>query len=83
MPTDTQPSESSRISLQNETVLAECEPIYETLEGWNEPIDQLRRFEELPVAAQTFLRRLEEHSKVKLVGIGCGPKAEDQIDVTQ
>ena len=44
-------------------VLAEVEPIYETLPGWNGNITGVRRFEELPKEAQTYVKTLE-----KLVG---------------
>jgi len=44
-------------------VLAEVEPVYETLPGWNGNITGCRRFEELPKEAQTYVKTLE-----KLVG---------------
>jgi adenylosuccinate synthase len=44
-------------------VLAEVEPVYETLPGWNGNITGCRRFEDLPREAQQYVKTLE-----KLVG---------------
>ncbi len=53
-------------------VLAEVEPIYETLPGWRENITGARRFEELPMEAQLYVKRIETliGAPVKMVSIG-------------
>jgi adenylosuccinate synthase len=38
---------------------------YETLPGWKKSIQTCRRFEDLPVNAQKYVRRIEELLKVK------------------
>lgn len=40
--------------------LREAVPVYETMPGWQCEISHLRRYEELPAAAQAYLRRLSE-----------------------
>ncbi|MCC6422901.1 MAG: adenylosuccinate synthase [Phycisphaerales bacterium] len=52
--------------------LAEVEPIYETLPGWNGNISGCRRFEELPREAQQYVKRLETlvGAPIKMVSIG-------------
>jgi adenylosuccinate synthase len=47
-------------------------PIYETLPGWQTPIDHLRRMEDLPPNARGYLRRLSEilGRPVELVSVG-------------
>ncbi len=47
--------------------LRRCKPILETIEGWNEPVDHLRRADEFPPGAIAYVRRIEE-----LVGIPVG-----------
>ena len=47
--------------------LRRCRPIYETMKGWNEPVDDLRRADQFPAGAMAYVRRLEE-----LVGIPVG-----------
>ena len=53
-------------------VLAEVEPIYETLPGWNGNITGARRFEELPREAQTYVKTLEKlvGAPIKIVSVG-------------
>jgi adenylosuccinate synthase len=53
-------------------VLAEVEPIYETLPGWNGNITGVRRFEELPKEAQTYVKTLEKlaGAPIKIVSVG-------------
>ncbi|HXV84113.1 MAG TPA: adenylosuccinate synthase, partial [Candidatus Binatia bacterium] len=41
-------------------VMQNAQPVYEELEGWNEPLDQVRQFSGLPPQAQRYVRRLEE-----------------------
>jgi len=47
-------------------------PVYETLSGWQTPIDHLRRLEDLPANARSYLRRLGEilGRPVELVSVG-------------
>ncbi|MBO9542144.1 adenylosuccinate synthase [bacterium] len=52
--------------------LAACEPIYETWPGWQEPTGHLRRFEELPAKARTYLERLEELTGVPIAMVSVG-----------
>jgi adenylosuccinate synthase len=59
--------------------LAECEPIYEELEGWDEDLTSIRKFEDLPLNAQNYIKRIEEICKVKVSMIGVGPGREQNI----
>lgn len=54
-------------------------PIYEELPGWTEDITGCRTFEELPVNAQAYVRRLEELMKTKISVVGVGPGREESI----
>lgn len=47
--------------------LRRCKPIYETLAGWKQPVDDIRRAEEFPAGALAYVRRIEQ-----LVGIPVG-----------
>jgi adenylosuccinate synthase len=53
-------------------VLAEVEPVYEVLPGWREPLGGCRSFDELPKAAQTYVKRIEQlaGAPVKTVSVG-------------
>ncbi len=54
-------------------VLAEVEPIYETLQGWNGNISGCRSFEELPKEAQQYVRTLEKLIGVPIKIVSVGP----------
>ncbi|MCK5762823.1 MAG: adenylosuccinate synthase [Clostridiales bacterium] len=60
-------------------VLSECEPIYETIEGWQEDITQAKSFEELPINAQKYVRKIEEIINVPVKIISVGPKRSQTI----
>ncbi|NPV26758.1 MAG: adenylosuccinate synthase [Firmicutes bacterium] len=59
--------------------LAGCEPIYETLEGWQQDITGVTRFEDLPVNAQRYLRRIEELTGTPISLVAVGPKRDQTI----
>jgi len=59
--------------------LAECQPVYESLPGWDQPTKGVRRFEDLPAAAKGYVRRLEEVSGVPAAIISTGSERDDTI----
>jgi len=67
----------------NSSLLARCEPIYEELPGWQGDIDGLRRFEDLPAAARSYVRRLEELIACPMKLISVGPRREQKIVVEE
>ena len=60
-------------------ILEECEPIYDALEGWREPLSGIRDRSRLPAAAQQYLRRIEKETGVPLAMISVGPSREDSV----
>ncbi|OQY19866.1 MAG: adenylosuccinate synthase [Anaerolineaceae bacterium 4572_32.1] len=60
-------------------VLAECRPVYETLPGWQEDITGAGCFEDLPAAAQSYVRRVEELAESPAAYISVGPGREQTI----
>jgi len=59
--------------------LARWEPVYEELPGWQEDITGVRRRQDLPVAAQDYVGRIEEVVGVPVTFIGVGPEREQAI----
>ncbi|MCX8022429.1 MAG: adenylosuccinate synthase [Syntrophorhabdaceae bacterium] len=57
----------------------ECVPVYEEMEGWRSSIRGIKSFEELPVNAKNYLRRLEELLQTKIDIISTGPERENTI----
>ena len=62
-------------------VLAQCEPIYESWPGWRADTSQAEGFEDLPGAAQRYLKRLEELAGVSLCLVSTGSKREQAFKV--
>ncbi len=63
------------------SVLERCQPVYEELPGWQSPTSHLRRFEELPPPAQSYVKRLEELITCPINIVSVGPKREQTIMV--
>ncbi len=61
--------------------LAECTPVYEEMEGWNEDISSIKEFDKLPLAVQKYVRRIEELCDCKVCSIGVGPGRDQNIDL--
>jgi adenylosuccinate synthase len=56
-----------------------CEPIYEEIPGWTESTVGIKRFEDLPGAAQHYLKRLEAVCGVPVDMISTGPDRDETI----
>lgn len=55
------------------------EPVYETHKGWKKDISNCKRWEELPLNAQNYLKRLEELFEIPISIVSVGPKREQTI----
>jgi adenylosuccinate synthase len=56
-------------------------PNYITMPGWEEDISNVTCFEELPINAQNYLRKIEELSGLEVVLFSVGPNREQTIEV--
>ncbi len=64
-----------------QTELHHARPVYEFFEGWDDDISRARSFEDLPKAAQTYVRALEEMSGAPFSAIGVGPARDQTIEL--
>lgn len=55
------------------------EPIYEEIAGWSESTLGIRKLEELPAAAQNYIRRIEEEVEAPIDIISTGPERNETI----
>ena len=60
-------------------VLAECEPVYETMPGWQTPTSHVRRWEDLPENARRYLDRIQELSRTPIAMVSVGPDRRETI----
>ena len=61
--------------------LGRCQPVYESMPGWQAETGRLERFEELPQAAQNYLHRLEALLSVPICLISIGSKREQALKI--
>ncbi len=54
-------------------------PIYEEIAGWKSTTAGVRKFDDLPVNAQKYVKRLEELVGVKIALISTSPERDDSI----
>jgi adenylosuccinate synthase len=60
-------------------MLAQCEPVYESMPGWSAPTAGVREFGKLPEAARAYIARLEEVSGVRAAIVSTGSERDDTI----
>jgi adenylosuccinate synthase len=58
--------------------LSHSKPIFEELPGWDEPLDEVRRHEDLPSAARDYVKFIEQWTGIPVTYISVGP-SRDQI----
>jgi adenylosuccinate synthase len=63
----------------NPQLLEQCQPVYETLPGWNEEVSSARSWDELPPQAQAYLKRIEELLQAPISIVSVGPDRSQTI----
>jgi adenylosuccinate synthase len=64
-----------------EAALEQCKPVYEYMEGFSGDITGCRKFADLPVAAQKYVRYLEEAVGCKIRYVSVGADRDQYIDM--
>lgn len=59
--------------------LAECEPVYQELDGWDEDISNVTRYEDLPVNARRYIELIESLCGVEISMVAVGPQRQQTI----
>jgi adenylosuccinate synthase len=55
------------------------EPVYETMEGWTEPLTNVKSFCDLPGSAQRYVKRIEELLETEIILVSVGPGREQTV----
>jgi adenylosuccinate synthase len=63
----------------HQSVLHKVRPVYETLPGWECEIDHVERMDDLPSAAQDYVRFVEQLAGVPISFVSVGPGREQAI----
>ncbi|MDR3540773.1 MAG: adenylosuccinate synthase [Desulfosporosinus sp.] len=64
---------------QSQKIFKQCQPVYEEMPGWQEDLTHVRRFEDLPLAAQNYILRIEQLTGVPATLVAIGPGREQTI----
>lgn len=59
--------------------LAACQPVYETMPGWDAPTKGVRRFADLPENARRYIARLEQVTGVPAALVSTGSDRDETI----
>jgi adenylosuccinate synthase len=73
---DDVPRETMPATIQE---LERCRPIYEEMPGWQEDLQGLRRFADLPQATRNYLKRIEELAKTPIRVVSVGPDRQETM----
>jgi adenylosuccinate synthase len=53
-----------------------CMPVYKTLPGWQEELRGCTRWQDLPAAAQNYVKFIEEHTGLPVKTVSVGPERD-------
>src|SRR5512133_3075974 len=65
----------------HQSILHKATAVYAQVPGWEEDITAVRRFEDLPEAAQDYLGYIERFVGVPIVLVGVGPARDQVIEI--
>jgi len=60
-------------------VMQGAKPVYEEMDGWDQTLDNVRKFTDLPAAAQKYVKRIEEVVGTEIILVSVGPGREQTI----
>ena len=63
-------------------VLENCEPLYESMDGWLSDTSKVKRYEELPENARKYVERISQLAEAKVRFVAVGPE-RDRIVVVE
>ncbi len=58
---------------------ARVTPVYEEMPGWNEDITGVRNYDDLPVAARDYIKRIEDFTGIEPVIVSVGPDRDETM----
>ena len=55
------------------------EPVYEEMDGWQSEINEITAYEDLPVEARDYIKRIEDFTGVEAVIVSVGPDRDETL----
>jgi len=62
--------------------LEKCQPVYQTLSGWNEEISHIRTFEKLPIEVKSYVNFLKTNLDIDVGVLSVGPLREQTLFIS-
>ncbi|MBI5687579.1 MAG: adenylosuccinate synthase [Verrucomicrobia bacterium] len=60
-------------------VLAKCKPVYIEMDGWKQPLHEVKTYGELPAKARAYVEKIAELTGAKLAIASIGPRREQTL----
>jgi adenylosuccinate synthase len=64
-----------------QSVLYDCEPVYEEMPGWGDDITGVREYEDLPAAARSYIEYIAKAIEVPVSWVSVGPERSQLVAV--
>jgi adenylosuccinate synthase len=64
-----------------QSVLYDCEPVYEEMQGWGDDITGVREYEDLPAAARSYIEYIAKAIEVPVSWVSVGPERSQLVAV--
>lgn len=61
--------------------ISDIKPVYKEFGGWQEDITKVKKFDDLPKAAQSYIKFIEEYLNVPISMISVGPARGQEINI--
>jgi adenylosuccinate synthase len=61
------------------SILEQCSPVYDAMDGWQEDISQARTFSDLPHNAQAYVKKIEKRVGITVSIISVGSERDETI----
>jgi adenylosuccinate synthase len=65
-----------------QSVLYNCEPVYDELEGWREDITGVRNYQDLPKGARAYIEYIQEAIEAPIGWVSVGPERSQLVEVS-
>lgn len=62
--------------------LAECKPVYDEFDGWDDKIKDARDYKSLPENAKRYIKKIEDFTNTKVSIISVGPGRDQTIKIS-
>ncbi len=62
------------------SLLPRCKPVYESIPGWRQPLDDVKSYADMPDALKRYVDRLEELVATPITLVSFGPEREKMVE---